>query len=142
MVVWIALCVLLLAVVAGAIGLVVIWRRGIARLPLVARPYAKVVRLATWCGVGPRSSQTPYEYERDLERLVPAAADRIRTITEAYVARMYGARDPEPGATEEITTLGVETRRLLLRTLATGKWRAWIAARLSGIAGTSTGPRA
>src|SRR5207248_1547521 len=61
----IGLLVLLLLFGGAATGLV-LWTKGMGRLPLVAQPYAKMVRLATWCGVGPRPSQTPYEYGREL----------------------------------------------------------------------------
>jgi transglutaminase-like putative cysteine protease len=141
----------LVGVGAGAAGMLLLgsvlgalffWVRGIRRLPLVARPYAQLVRLATWCGVGPRPSQTPYEYGRELERVVPRAADRIQTITRAYVDRVYGAKDPDESATALITTSGVETRKLLIQTLALGRWRAWVAARLGRLTGSAERTRA
>jgi hypothetical protein len=137
--IWMAiLSVLLLIVVGAMIATVFVWMRGIGKLPFVARPYAQLVRLASWCGVGPRPSQTPYEFGRELERVVPRAGDRIMTITDAYVAGIYGAKDPGPTASQRIARLGAECRRLLIQSLALGRWSDWLSARLGSIAGTAT----
>jgi transglutaminase-like putative cysteine protease len=129
------LAVLLLLAGGGITSAVVMWRRGMSRLPIVARPFAQLVRLATWCGIGPRPSQTPYEYGRDLQRLVPAAGDRIGTLTDAYVAGIYGGKQSDSSAIATLVGFGAESRRLLIRAMAAGRWRTWIAGRLSGLAG-------
>ena len=124
---------ILLLVVAGAllIGLVTtifLWFRGIGGLPLFARPYAQVVRLATWCGFGPARSHTPYEYAEALGRAVPAAAQPLATITEAYVAGRYGGKPTDSHG--PIKAAGLEARKILLRSLAAGRVRGWLRDRI------------
>ncbi len=136
----IALGMLVLILLGGSTAGLFLWKRGIGRLPLVARPYAQLVRLATWCGVGPRPYQTPYEYSTELRRVVPSARAHIDAITEAYVAGIYGAKNPGAPASERLAALGSETRRAMLRTLALGRWREWFATRLTDLVG-STGRR-
>jgi hypothetical protein len=121
---------MLLAVFLG-IGLLAttfLWFRGIGGLPLFARPYAQIVRLATWCGFGPARAHTPYEYAAALSRAVPAAAQPLTTITEAYVAGRYGGQPMEGG--EQLKAAGAEARRVLLRSLATGRARGWLRDRI------------
>ena len=107
-----------------------LWFRGIPGLPLFARTYARVVRLASWCGLGPRRSQTPYEYTRDLARVVPAAATPLNTIADAYVAGAYGGERPDPSAASRLRAAGKEAQQLLFRSLASGRLRRWLASRL------------
>jgi transglutaminase-like putative cysteine protease len=121
---------MLLAVLLG-IGLLAttfLWFRGIGGLPLFARPYAQIVRLATWCGFGPARAHTPYEYAAALSRAVPAAAQPLTTITEAYVAGRYGGRPTDGGG--QLKAAGAEARRVLLRSLATGRARGWLRDRI------------
>ncbi|MBM2809606.1 MAG: Transglutaminase protein [Chloroflexi bacterium] len=91
----ILLFVLMGLVGVGAIVMFVLWARGIGNLPLFARPYAQTLRLATWCGLGPKHSQTPYEYTTELARVVPAAGPQLVAIADAYVAGAYGGKEPD-----------------------------------------------
>jgi len=124
----IALLLLGTILVVGLLTTVFLWFRGISGLPLFARPYAQVVRLATWCGFGPARAHTPYEYAAALGRAVPAAAPPLATITEAYVAGRYGGRPPD--AAGQLKATGVEARVILLRSLATGRVRSWLRDRI------------
>jgi hypothetical protein len=121
---------LLTVTVVGSAVVGVLWFRGIPGLPLFARTYARIVRLASWCGLGPRRSQTPYEYTRDLARVVPAAATPLNTIADAYVAGMYGGERPDASAASRLRAAGKEAQRLLFRSLASGRLRRWLTSRL------------
>ena len=114
----------------GAMTVAVLWFRGIPGLPLFARTYARIVRLATWCGLGPHRSQTPYEYTRDLAQVVPAASEPLSAIAEAYVAGAYGGRRLDGSAASGVRAAGAEAQRLLMRALALGRVRRWIRSRL------------
>jgi transglutaminase-like putative cysteine protease len=115
---------LLLAAVAG----VFLWFRGMGGLPSFARPYAQVVRLATWCGFGPARAHTPYEYAEAVGRAVPAARQPMATITETYVQGLYGGR--AGGGGEALAAAGRDVRRILLRSLALGRGRQWLRNRI------------
>jgi transglutaminase-like putative cysteine protease len=114
----------------GSVTVLALWFRGIPGLPLFARVYARVVRLATWCGLGPQRSQTPYEYTRDLARVVPAAAEPLSAIADAYVAGAYGGRRPEGSAASRLRAAGADAQRLLFRSLAVGRLRRWFRSRV------------
>ncbi len=120
----IALLLLGTLLFAGVAATIFLWFRGIPGLPQFARPYAQVVRLATWCGFGPGRADTPYEYAAALGRAVPAAAQPLTIITEAYVAGRYGGR-PTDGA-GRLVAAGREARKMLLRSLAVGRARRWL----------------
>ena len=113
----------------------VMWSYGIGRLPSFARPYAQIVRLATWSGAGPGRAQTPYEYMRDLAQTVPAAAEPLGFITEAYVAGTYGGRKFDLGAVDHIRAAGRLALNTLFRLLAVGRWQAWVSGRVRAVAG-------
>lgn len=134
-----AAVLLLLALVgvplAGLLVAAALWLRGMARLPVFARPYAQVVRLTTWSGLGPRASQTPYEYTRDLARLAPGASGALQTIADAYVAGRYGAKNLDSDAFQRLAAAGAEARRVLFHTLAIGRWRQWCSRRLRDLVG-------
>jgi len=121
-------------VVVGSVVVLVLWFRGIPGLPLFARAYARVVRLATWCGSGPQRSQTPYEYTRDLARVVPAAAEPLSAIAEAYVAGAYGGQRLDSSTASRLRMAGAEAQRVLLRSLAVGRVRGWIRSRVGELA--------
>lgn len=128
------LLALMVASVVGALTLGVLWFRGMAGLPPFARTYAQVVRLATWCGYGPRRSQTPYEYTRDLARVVPAAAEPLSALTEHYVAGTYGGRRFDGPVLRQLRSASGEARRVLFRALALQRARAWLRSRLRELA--------
>ncbi len=124
----IALLVLGVLLLIGVSTTVILWFRGMSGLPLFARPYAQVVRLASWCGYGPARAHTPYEYAATLGRAVPAAAQSITTITEAYVAGRYGGRPTD--RSRQLMAAGKEARKILLRSLVLGRAREWLRNRI------------
>jgi transglutaminase-like putative cysteine protease len=126
----IILFVMLVLAAIAAVTVAVLWFRGIPGLPLFARTYARIVRLATWCGLGPQRSQTPYEYTRDLAQVVPAAAEPLNAIADAYVAGAYGGRRLDGSAASRVRAAGAEAQHLLMRALAFGRVRRWIRSRL------------
>jgi transglutaminase-like putative cysteine protease len=128
---FVALLLFVGALVLSALAGVFLWFRGIAGLPMFARPYAQAVRLATWCGFGPAPAHTPYEYAAALGRAVPAAAQPVAAITEAYVVGRYGGRPSSDG--DQLAAAGREARRTLLRSLAVGRVRQWLRDRIGDL---------
>jgi len=124
------LFVLLVLAAVGSIAIAALWFRGMPGLPLFARTYARIVRLATWCGLGPQRSQTPYEYTQNLAQIVPAAKEPLSTIAEAYVAGAYGGRRPDASASSRLRAAGSEAQGILMRTLAFGRVRKWFRSRV------------
>lgn len=92
-----------------------LWFRGLWGLPAFARPYAQLVRLASWCGLAPAQAHTPYEYAAALSRAVPSAERPITVITEAYVAGRFGGR--AAGSLIQLAAAWRAARRALLRSL-------------------------
>jgi len=129
----IALLALLTLLVVGGAVTAVLWFRGIPGLPLFARVYARIVRLASWCGLGPRPAETPYEYTRGLARIVPAASAPLNTIADAYVAGAYGGQPTDSSTASRLRAAGAEAQRLLLRSLAAGRLRRWLASRMGDL---------
>ncbi|MGH2461772.1 MAG: transglutaminase TgpA family protein [Chloroflexota bacterium] len=60
------------------------WNRGLRGMPPAVVAYAKMTRLASWLGFGPRPTETPEEYGRSLGRSVPEAGTSIRRISADY----------------------------------------------------------
>jgi hypothetical protein len=119
----------------ASVGMAVLWFRGLRGLPVIARSYAQIVRLASWCGAGPRGGQTPYEYGNDLARVVPAAKEPLGEIVDAYVAGTYGGRAAEPGVVSRVLAASAEARTLLVRAPAVGRGRQWLSRHLRELAG-------
>lgn len=129
----IALFVLAVLLTAGLATVAVAWFRGIPGLPVFARGYARIVRLASWCGVAPSRGHTPYEYARHLARAVPAAAEPLEAIAEAYVAGAYGGKQPDRGLAQRLRASVVDAQRLLFRSLAVARLQAYVASRLRDV---------
>lgn len=111
------------------------WARELGRVPAFARPYAQTVRLATWFGLGPRASQTPYEYTQDLSRALPEAAEALQTVGNAYVEGLYGARTPDQSGMERLREAGGNVIRRIVRTLGGDRWQREVGARLRRLVG-------
>jgi len=121
---------LAVAMLAGMVMVAVAWFRGIPGLPVFARGYARIVRLASWCGLAPARGHTPYEYTRHLARAVPAAAEPLEAIADAYVAGAYGGKGPESGVAQRLRAAAADAQRLLFRSLAVGRLQAYLSSRL------------
>jgi transglutaminase-like putative cysteine protease len=111
------------------------WMRQLGRVPAFARPYAQTVRVATWLGLGPQASQTPYEYTRDLARAVPEAAEALQTVGSAYVEGVYGNRTPDVSGMERLRDAGERVLRRIVRSLGGERWEHVVATRLRRLVG-------
>jgi transglutaminase-like putative cysteine protease len=120
----------------GGVVLAFLWMRGMAGLPLIARTYAQVVRLASWGGMGPRRGQTPYEYSSDLGKSVPSVAAPLRSVADAYVATTYGGKKFDADVVSSVRSAGAEIRRVLVRALVAGRWQGGLSRRLREFVGT------
>ena len=76
------------AVAAGIFAWYRSWGR-LSRLGAPAASYAKMVRLASLCGLGPRPEQTPLEYAALLSSRMPDRAWAVIAIASAYVHSAY-----------------------------------------------------
>ncbi|HEY8478112.1 MAG TPA: transglutaminase domain-containing protein [Chloroflexota bacterium] len=111
----------LLAVVGLAVAFFVAWRHGLWGLPAELRCYGRLVRLATWCGYGPRPSHTPAEYAVFLGRLAPEVAPYVQRIVAAYAAATYGSR-ATPSSRRALERAWRACWRPLLRQLLHHRW--------------------
>jgi hypothetical protein len=131
-----AIMALLAFAVVALVGLIVaglLWFRGIRGLPASAQPYAQVVRLATWCRLGPRRHETPYEYTRHLSSLAPSASDALEVVGHAYVEGRYGGRNLDHEVIDNVTRAGRRARSVLFQTVALERLRGWAAGKLREI---------
>ncbi|MSQ23811.1 MAG: DUF4129 domain-containing protein [Chloroflexi bacterium] len=111
------------------------WARQISRLPSFARPYARVVRLAGWVGLGPKESQTPYEYTAALAKALPEAAEAIETVGAGYVEGLYGRKLPDANAMERLQSAGGSAANKIIRSFGIETWRRRIARLLQTLVG-------
>ncbi len=75
-------------------------RSGDTATPTVASLYADLLR---WAGKklhAREPSQSPYEYQTELQQRLPAAADDLALMTETYVCMRYGRYEPESADVE------------------------------------------
>lgn len=116
-----------------------VWIREIGQAPAFARPYAQTVRLATWLGLGPRASQTPYEYTNDLARALPEAAEALQTVGNVYVEGVYGRREPDAPGMERLRAAGRNAIRWMFRSLGAERWEQVVGTRLKRLVGERKG---
>lgn len=87
-----------LGVLAGLATLAwYLWERDLRGLPPAVVAYAKMTRLATLLGFGPRRSETPVEYGQALAGAVPEAGSNVARIAHDYTRYRFGRHDSEPG---------------------------------------------
>ena len=121
----------LLAVLAIAAVVVLLfalnWQRSVRSLREHVRPYAQLCAVASWCGLGRRPSDTPFEYATVVAREVPPARREVQAIADAYVRGTYGRGDPEAGLTAQAADAWKGARRPLVTTLLRQNWRRLLA---------------
>lgn len=74
------------------IGAYYIWWGRLANLGYPGVVYAKMCRLSSLAGLGPRSQQTPLEYARALSLSLPSQSASISLIAQAYIETQYSSR--------------------------------------------------
>ncbi len=109
--------VMFLAAVIGALALglgggLAWFRRFPGREPEVA--WRGIVSLATRLGVGPRPSETPYEYTVTLSKVVPGVARDLRVVADAKVDATYS---PPTSPRASMATLRAAYRRVRMSML-------------------------
>lgn len=92
---------------------------------MIAGTYWRLARLAGFTGLAPRTSQTPYEYTRQLARYFPQAQSALWHITHLFVRERWGAPQHRPAQSEEqsIQRLWPRLRITILRALLLRKKR-------------------
>lgn len=124
-----------LLLLAGFVFGPLVWLRELSSLPPFARPYGQVVRLASWFGVAPRASQTPYEYTGELAQALPEAAEALHTVGTVYVEGIYGGRTPDAPAMERLRAAGAQAGGWILRSLGLQRWGGLLARTLRQLVG-------
>lgn len=80
------------ATIALLLGTVVArsaWERPYRGLSAAEGAYARVIRVSNWLGLGPRPSDTPFEYGDRLGDTLPEARGPMRDITAAFVRARF-----------------------------------------------------
>lgn len=88
--------------------------RGLARLGLVRKVYARMIRFGRLLGIRELESRTPYEYAAELSAEVPAGRGPIHRIAGLFVADRFS---PRSASEDESATAWHELRSRL--------WRRW-----------------
>lgn len=89
--------------------------RGLSPGELVRYFYLSTLRRAAGRGIGRRPAQTPREYQAQLRGQLPAAADDIAALTDAYEAAAYAPRPAAPEDARRARPPWERLRRLLRR---------------------------
>jgi hypothetical protein len=88
---WLAIPVALVVALslASAAGFRYAWNRGLSGLSRPAQVLEKTRRLSSWAGLGPRPSQTPREFIRQLRETLPEEPD-LPALCDAYEQVEFG----------------------------------------------------
>lgn len=113
-VLYVLMALVILAAIAG-ISLRVAWERGMAGLDYPAQLWEKTIRLATWLRLGPKPDQTPTEYSRRLQRLLPDATEGVDVVADSYLKSRYGRRDLTASEREELDSAWSPLRNRLIK---------------------------
>lgn len=113
-VLWVLLGVLAVgAVLAGGVRFA--WERGLTGLDYPAQLWEKTIRLATWLRIGPKPSQTPSEYSRQLQRTIPGT-EGVERVSRDYLWSRYGGGRELPAAQrEELDSAWISLRNRLFK---------------------------
>lgn len=91
------------------------WRRLFRGLSPVAQTFGRVTLLASWAGVKPKRTQTPFEYIGELQQRLPVQAEPLQRLGELYVSERWGAPRESAGVREELARLWMGVRGGLVR---------------------------
>jgi transglutaminase-like putative cysteine protease len=86
--------------------------------------YERLIKLAWWIGLRPRSSDTPYEFAKQLSKEVPGAGAQVTSIVGAYVRERFGQHQPDRVEQQELAQAWAALRNRLLRRLSEA--RRWL----------------
>jgi hypothetical protein len=78
-----------IALVLGTVVARSAWERQYRGLSAAEGAYARVIRVSNWLGLGPRPSDTPFEYGDRLGDALPEARGPMRDITSAFVRARF-----------------------------------------------------
>jgi Transglutaminase-like superfamily/Domain of unknown function (DUF4129) len=95
------------------------WRNLYAENSFIAAMFWRLCRIASWAGLAPRSSQTPYEYSDMLGTQFPQQAPSLWRLTELFVHERWGPPRQKSPILEDETKHHLESplRSLFLRLL-------------------------
>jgi transglutaminase-like putative cysteine protease len=105
------------------------WRRFSTRSVVVEVLFWRFCQVARWVGLGPKPSQTPYEYSAMLGRQLPAQATVFSRLTKLFVRERWGIPHPTPRKLEPTDAAHIwdAIRSLLLsrflQLLRSGHWK-------------------
>src|SRR6266571_1344168 len=94
------------------------WRNLYRNASFVSGMYWRICRAASWAGLPPLGSQTPYEYSAMLSRNVPAqTAAPLRRLTDLFVRERWAPTHhaPHPAEQADLERLQPRLRALLLQ---------------------------
>lgn len=91
------------------------WERGMAGLDYPSQLWEKTIRLASWLRIGPKPSQTPAEYSRHVQKVLPGT-EGISQVARSYAASRYGGRrDLSEPERERLDGAWTELRNRLMK---------------------------
>jgi hypothetical protein len=95
------------------------WRNLYAENGFAVAMFWRLCRIASWAGLAPRSSQTPYEYSNMLSNHFPQQAPSLWHLTQLFVHERWGPARRAPLAPEDEAKqhLALPLRNLFLRLL-------------------------
>ncbi len=91
------------------------WRNMYANSSFVSGVFWRFCRIASWAGLGPKASQTPYEYSSMLSQHFSQQATPLWRLTELFVRDRWGAPQnvPYPAEEESVEHLWPTLRNML-----------------------------
>lgn len=86
----------------AVVGVRFAWERGMKGLDYPSQLWEKLIRLASWLRLGPKPSQTPSEYSRQLQRTLPGT-EGVDRVADSYLRSRYGGRrEPTTAERDEL----------------------------------------
>jgi hypothetical protein len=114
----------ILFVTLFALGIVIaraVWLHYFGRLSSPESAYLKLHHLTKFLGIGAPDSRTPYEFDRNLSRLVPEAKLDVGVICETFVRHRYGRIIPTPTEQLMLSRSWRHVKEALLSHIKTGR---------------------
>lgn len=106
---------LVAVVIISLLSILLLWQRGMRRLPKSKEAYAKMYRLAYWLGLRPKINYTPNEFAEALASLVPEERADVGLITRIYVLHQFGRKQPSTEEEHQLSRAWQRVRNRLIR---------------------------